>query len=70
MHVLNPSELRSVYSLDSDQDSLAISFSSSDYDDAIASQTQMQFSSSATSYNQEQFKMVAQNLQESGTVLY
>ena len=70
MHILDAAQLRSAYFLDSNHDGLSINYLSSDVDDQLASQTQMQFSTSARSSTQEQFRIVAENLEDAGTILY
>ncbi len=47
-----------------------ITFGNGDHDDLVASQTQLQYSACASSFNQEQFRMIAENLQDSGVMLY
>ncbi len=70
MHTLDPSYQQTLYVLDDNDDGMTINFGSSDYDDLLGSHTQQLDSSSARQYMQDQFRIVAENLQDAGTVLY
>ena len=71
MHVLDPVYQQSIFIQNTScGDNLSVVYGSSDFDDSIASQTQMQDTVSSKQYMQEQFRMVAENMQESGNIIY
>ncbi|MCR4666303.1 MAG: hypothetical protein K5657_03305 [Desulfovibrio sp.] len=71
MHSLDPIFQQSVFmqSVNNCNDSIII-YASSDYDDSLASQMQLEYTASSKQNMQEQFRMIAQNLNDSGNIVY
>ena len=70
MHIFEPISGRTFVMLDTPpEDGMSITFSSSDFDDSIASIGQSIDSSSARSFNQDQFRMSSENMLETGVII-
>lgn len=70
MHIFEPNSGRTFVVLDTPpEDGMAISFSSSDFDDLIASENQHIDSSSARSFTQDLFRLSTENMLETGNVV-
>ena len=70
MHTLDPLYQQNLYIFDDNSDGMTITYASSDYDDLLGSQTQQSDAAGARQYIQDQFRIVAENLQDTGNVLY
>lgn len=70
MHSFDPNSGRTIVVLDTPpEDTMAIYFSSADFDDQIAAEGQHIDSSSTRSFMQDEFRLATENMLESGTVL-
>ena len=70
MHVFEPNSGRTFVILDTPpEDAMTISFSSSDFDDIIASEGQHIDSSSSRSFMQDIFRISTENMLETGNVV-
>ena len=64
MHILDPTYQQNMYIFDDNEDGMSVMYGSSYYDDILGSEQQYLDSSSARQYMQEQFRIVAENLQD------